>query len=89
MLPWLGKRRKHKGNRDIWLRTELEILQVAEVLGLHEPRYRREKRWEWVIGDSEGLSLDLSRATARSRVPTSLSRSFAATSRTSVKDSSR
>lgn len=61
MLPWLGKRRKHKGNRDIWLRTELEILQVAEVLGLHEPRYRREKLWEWVIGDFEGLSLDLTR----------------------------
>ena len=34
---------------------------MAEVLGLHEPRYRREKLWEWVIGDFEGLSLDLTR----------------------------
>ena len=61
MFPWLGKRRKHEGTRDIWFRTELEIGQVADVLGLHEPRREQEKRWEWVIGEFEGVSLDLTR----------------------------
>ena len=40
---------------------ELEIGQVAQVLGLHEPRREQEKRWEWVIGEFEGVSLDLTR----------------------------
>ena len=61
MFPWLGKTPKHEGIRDIWLRTELEIEEVGAVLGLHEPGHDHETRWEWVIGEFEGVSLDLTR----------------------------
>ena len=61
MFPWLGRRLKHSGVSDIWFRTELEVEQVGEVLGLHEPRHDHENRWEWIIGDFEGVSLDLTR----------------------------
>ena len=37
--------------QDIWFRTELEVEQVAVVLGLRNPSHDHENRWEWIIGD--------------------------------------
>jgi len=55
---------------DIWFRTGATLNLVAEVIGLADTTHDAENHWEWVIGTSDGLQLDVTRTHTKDAIDT-------------------
>ena len=56
--------------KDIWLRTRSTLDDVASVIGLTDTVHDAEDYWEWVIGISDGIELDITRTHTQDPITT-------------------
>ncbi len=69
-MPGYGRRYPAMTNNqstDIWFRAAMSLDEIAIAIGMSDQVHDAEDYWEWVIGELNGIQLDLTRSHTKPR----------------------